>query len=90
LLAHGQWFSPGTPASSTTTTGRNDIAEKSIRFSTDSNSSSVSCKTEVIHKTPEKNGAVVRFKENLPKPIQTRKICSYFFSMIFRKYIVKM
>jgi hypothetical protein len=27
LLAHGRWFSPGTPASSTTTTGRHDIAE---------------------------------------------------------------
>jgi hypothetical protein len=27
LLAHVQWFSPGTPASSTTKTGRHDIAE---------------------------------------------------------------
>ena len=27
LLAHGQWFSPGTPASSTTKTGRHDNAE---------------------------------------------------------------
>jgi hypothetical protein len=27
LLAPGQWFSPGTPASSTTKTGRHDIAE---------------------------------------------------------------
>jgi hypothetical protein len=27
LLAHGGWFSPGTPASSTTITGRHDIAE---------------------------------------------------------------
>jgi hypothetical protein len=27
LLAHGQWFSPGTPVSSTTKTGRHDIAE---------------------------------------------------------------
>jgi len=27
LLPHGQWFSPGTPASSTTKTGRHDIAE---------------------------------------------------------------
>jgi hypothetical protein len=27
LLAHGQWFSPGTPASSTTKTGRHDIGE---------------------------------------------------------------
>jgi hypothetical protein len=27
LLAHGQWFSPGAPASPTTKTGRHDIAE---------------------------------------------------------------
>jgi hypothetical protein len=27
LLDHGWWFSPGSPASSTTKTGRHDIAE---------------------------------------------------------------
>jgi hypothetical protein len=27
LLAHGRWFSPDTPAFSTTKTGRHDIAE---------------------------------------------------------------
>jgi hypothetical protein len=27
LLAHGRWFSPGTSASSTTKTGRHDMAE---------------------------------------------------------------
>jgi hypothetical protein len=27
LLAHGRWFSPGTPASPTTKTGSHDIAE---------------------------------------------------------------
>ena len=27
LLAHGRWFSPGTPASPSTKTGRYDIAE---------------------------------------------------------------
>jgi len=27
LLDHGLWFSPGIPASSTTKTGRHDIAE---------------------------------------------------------------
>jgi hypothetical protein len=27
LLAHGQWFSPGTPTSSTSKTGHHDIAE---------------------------------------------------------------
>jgi hypothetical protein len=31
LLAHGQWFSPGTPASSTTETGRHDIAEMLLK-----------------------------------------------------------
>jgi hypothetical protein len=27
MCTHGRWFSPGTPASSTTKTGRHDIAE---------------------------------------------------------------
>ena len=31
LLAHGRWFSPGTPASSTTKTGRHDIAESDVK-----------------------------------------------------------
>ena len=31
LLAHGRWFSPGTLASSTTKTGRHDIAESGIK-----------------------------------------------------------
>jgi hypothetical protein len=31
LLVHGRWFYPGTPASSTTKTGRHDIAEISLK-----------------------------------------------------------
>ena len=31
LLAHGPWFSPGTPASSTIKTVRHDIAESGIK-----------------------------------------------------------
>ena len=31
LLAHGQWFSPDTLASSTTKTGRHDIAESDAK-----------------------------------------------------------
>jgi hypothetical protein len=27
LLGHGRWFSPDTPASSTTKTGRHDVSE---------------------------------------------------------------
>jgi hypothetical protein len=56
LLAHGRWFSPGTPASSTTKTDRHDIAEillkvalntinKSINQSILDNKSIVACPT---------------------------------------------
>ena len=31
LLVHGRWFSPGTPASSTTKTGCHDIAESGVK-----------------------------------------------------------
>jgi hypothetical protein len=31
LLAQGRWFSPGTPASSTIKTGRQDIAESGVK-----------------------------------------------------------
>ena len=31
LFAHGRWFSPGTPACSTTNTGRHDIAESDVK-----------------------------------------------------------
>jgi hypothetical protein len=31
LLAHGRWFSPGTPASSTTKTAHHDIAESGVK-----------------------------------------------------------
>jgi hypothetical protein len=31
LIAHGRWFSPGTPASSTKKTGRHDIAEMGVK-----------------------------------------------------------
>jgi hypothetical protein len=31
LLAHGRWFHPGTPASSTTKTGSHDIAETLLK-----------------------------------------------------------
>ena len=37
LLAHGRWFSPGTPASSTTKTGRHDIAEILMKVALNTN-----------------------------------------------------
>jgi hypothetical protein len=47
LLAHGRWFFPGTPASSTTTTGRNDIAEILLK---------------VALKTPKSNQYQIKYK----------------------------
>jgi hypothetical protein len=41
LLAHGRWFSPGTPASSTTKTGRHDIAEILLKAALNSKNQSI-------------------------------------------------
>jgi hypothetical protein len=40
LLAQGRWFSPGTPASSTTKTGRHDITEKLLKVALNTKKSS--------------------------------------------------
>jgi hypothetical protein len=42
LLAHGRRFSPGTPASSTTKTGRHDIAEILLKVA-------LNTKNQIIH-----------------------------------------
>jgi hypothetical protein len=39
LLAHGRWFFPGTPASSTTKTGCHDIAEILLKVALNTNQS---------------------------------------------------
>jgi hypothetical protein len=41
LLAHGQWFSPGTPASSTTKSGCHDIAEILLKVVLNRNNQSI-------------------------------------------------
>ena len=41
LLAHGRWFSPGTPASSTTKTGRHDIAEILLKVTLNTKNQSI-------------------------------------------------
>ena len=42
LLVHGRWFSPGTPASSTTKTGRHDIAEILLKVALNTKNESIS------------------------------------------------
>ena len=41
LLAHGRWFSPGTPVSSTTKTGRHDIAEILLKVALNTKNQSI-------------------------------------------------
>jgi hypothetical protein len=43
LLAHGRWFSPDTPASSTTKTGRHDIAEILLKVALNTKNQIKSC-----------------------------------------------
>ena len=49
LLAHGRWFSPGTPASSTTKTGRHDIAEILLKVALNTKNQIESCLHEIQH-----------------------------------------
>jgi hypothetical protein len=41
LLAHGRWFSPGIPASSTIKTGRHDIAESGVKHNKSNQTKSI-------------------------------------------------
>jgi hypothetical protein len=41
LLAHGRWFSPGTPASSITKIGRHDIAEILLKVALNTKNQSI-------------------------------------------------
>jgi hypothetical protein len=41
LLAHGRWFSPGTPASSTTKTGRHDLVEILLKVALNTKNQSI-------------------------------------------------
>jgi hypothetical protein len=41
LLAHGRWFSPGTLTSSTTKTGRHDIAEILLKMAQNTKNQSI-------------------------------------------------
>jgi hypothetical protein len=48
LLAHGRWFSQGTPAYSTTKTGRHDIAEILLKVVLNTKNQSSQIKTQLL------------------------------------------
>jgi len=49
LLAHGRWFSPGTPAYSTTKTGRHEIAEILLKVALNTKNQSSQIKTQLLN-----------------------------------------
>ena len=49
LLAHGRWFSPGTPASSTTKTGHHDIAEILLKVALNTKNQSINQPIHLIY-----------------------------------------
>jgi len=51
LLAHGRWFSPGTPVSSTTKTGRHDIDEILLKVALKTKKSNQSIMLLLHHRT---------------------------------------
>jgi hypothetical protein len=60
LLVHGRWFSPGTPASSTTKTGRHDVAESGVKTSKIKSNQSVSQRLNILCITGADPGFQVR------------------------------
>ena len=65
LLAHGWWFSPGTPASSTTKTDRHDIAE-------------ILLKVAVKHQNSKSNLSTCIFIDGISnKTLQIKKIVKH-------------
>ena len=48
LLAHGRWFSQGTPTSSNTKTGRRDIAEILLKVALNTKKQSINGKEQTI------------------------------------------
>jgi hypothetical protein len=57
LLAHGRWFSPGITASSTTKTGRHDIAEILLKVALNTKNQSINQSKKFI-----------RYQRNNQKP----------------------
>jgi hypothetical protein len=73
LLAQGRWFSPGTPASSTTKTGRHDIAEILLRGFKHQNSNSNSMRPEYPERTTDPEQATGKLYH-----LRLRVECTFF------------
>ena len=76
LLAHGRWFSPGTPDSSTTKTGRHDKAEIVLK---------VALNTKKI-----KSNQIDRFIYDIMRYILSAMSCNSLDRMIIEQQIMQL
>ena len=69
LLAQGRWFSPGTPTSSTTKTGRHDLVEILLKVALNTKNQSIMyCKNDFSKKYCSKGSEIrceVHFEQNV-------------------------
>ena len=67
LLTHGRWFSPGTPASSNTKTGRHDIAEILLKVALNTINQSINQSiNQYVYKASVNQSGMCLVKSNLP------------------------
>jgi hypothetical protein len=69
LLAHGRWFSPGIPSSSTTKTGRHDIAEILLKVALKHQQSKINQSYNIVsrRKTAKSNHRMKPYSKCLQK-----------------------
>ena len=78
LLAHGRWFSTGTPASSTTKTGRHDFAENGVKHNKSINQYNIyhylfRMELSVVNITQRRN-ILQLFMMNYPKQLLSQDV----------------
>ena len=83
LLAQGRWFSPGTPASSTTNTGRHDIAEilLKVALNTKNSNSKIQILTYTHHPSTKSTTGISY--TNAKPPLFLNFLFTYLFSIKF-------
>jgi len=83
MLAHGRWFSPGAPDSSTTKTGRHDIAEIFLKVALKHQKSNIILLTALV--PPYNQPSIINKISNINIELFCR--CVFLFEFNFRFYL---
>ena len=85
LLDHDRWLSPGTPASSTTKTGRHDIAEILLKVALNTINQSISLKMPYFWKITDLAEILLKVMLNTKKKFKIKSIIDITLDFISRK-----